>query len=211
MRATRWLDPAAQQRLEALVAEVEAQTGGELVVAVAEACDEYGSVGWRLGVALAAAVFLGMGWFLAPLPWTAYLAAQAAALGLAHALARLEPVRRLLLPADLVEQRVGERARRCFAEQGLARTRGRTGILLFVALLERRVVVLGDEGIHGALDPDEGWEQVIELAVEGLRAGRPADGLEAAVRRCGQILARHLPPAPANPDELPNRVVILTD
>lgn len=42
-----------------------------------------------------------------------------------------------------------------------------------------------------------------------LRAGRP--GLEAAVRRCGEILARHLPAATPNVDELPNRVVILTD
>jgi putative membrane protein len=211
VRASELIDPAALQHLEAVVAEAERETGGEIVVAVVRACDEYGAVGWRLGVALAALVFLGLGWLVPPLPWTAYLAAQAAALALGHGVARLEAVRRALLPPALVERRVAERARRCFAEEGLRRTRGRTGILLFVALLERRVVVLADEGIHRVLDPDESWQQVVDLAVAGLREGRAVEGLEAAVRRCGEILARHLPAAERNPNELPNRLVVLED
>jgi putative membrane protein len=76
------------------------------------------------------------------------------------------------------------------------------------ALFERRVVVLGDEGIDRALDPDESWQAVVDLAVAGLRSGAAADGLEAAVRRCGAILARHLPPPLPNPDELPNALVL---
>lgn len=211
MRVHELIDPAARQHLEAVVAEAERATGGEIVVAVVRACDEYGALGWRLGVALAALVFLGLGWFVDPLPWSAYLGAQAAALLAGHGIGRIEAVRRALLPAALVEQRVAQRASRCFAEQGLARTRGRTGILLFVALLEHRVVVLADVGIDRVLDPDESWRQVVDLAVDGLRAGRAVEGLEAAVRRCGEILARHLPAGPANPDEIPNRLVFLED
>jgi putative membrane protein len=211
MRASQLIDPAARQHLEAVVAEAERETGGEIVVAVVRACDEYGAVGWQLGVTLAAATFLALGWFVAPLPWTVYLAAQAAALASGHAIGRIETVRRRLLPADLVEQRVAQRARRCFAEEGLTRTRGRTGILVFVALLEHRVVVLADEGIDRVLDPDESWRQVVDLAVAGLREGRAVEGLEAAVRRCGEILGRHLPAQVPNPDELPNRLVVLED
>src|SRR5690606_38102160 len=100
-------------------------------------------------------------------------------------------------------------ARRCFREQGLTRTRGRTGILLFVALRERRVVVLADAGIHRVLDPDERWEQVVDLVRAGLRDGRAVEGLEAGVRRCGEILARHVPVDPARDlDELPNAIVV---
>ena len=66
-----------------------------------------------------------------------------------------------------------------------------------------------DDVVHRVLDPDEHWEQVVALAVEGLRAGRGVAGLEAAVRRCGEILARHLPVDPARDlDELPNAVVV---
>jgi putative membrane protein len=205
------LAPQARQRLEAAVLDAEAHTRGELVLAIARACDEYGAVGWWLGVGLAALAFLGLGLAAPPLPWTAYLGAQALALALGHALARVEPVRRRLLPPALAERRTGERALRCFAEQGLARTRGRTGILIFVALLERRVIVLGDEGIDRVLAPDESWQEVVDLALVGLRDRRALEGVEAAVRRCGAILARHLPAPERDPNELPNAVVVLDD
>jgi len=211
MRPFELIDPAARQRLEGAIAEEETRTGGEIVVAVVGACGEYATGGWRLGAALAALVFVGLGLFARPLPWDAYLAAQVAALLVGHGVARVEPVRRWLLPHHLAERRVFERARRCFAEQGLTRTRGRTGILILATLLERRVVVLADEGIHRALGPDESWSEVVDLAIHGMRHRRPVEGLEAAVRRCGELLAAHLPAPAQNPDELPNAVVVLED
>lgn len=211
MRVGEVVDAAGRARLERAVAEAERRTRGEIVIAIVRACDEYGGVGWRLGVALAALVFLGLGLFAPLLPWTLYLVAQALALLAGHALARVDRVRRLLLPTDLAARRVEQRATRAFAELGLARTRERTGILILAALLERRVVVLADEGIHRALDPGESWQQVVDLAVEGLRRGRAVEGLEAAARRCGEILARHVPAAPDDRDELPRALVVLED
>jgi putative membrane protein len=212
MRPSQLLDPADRQRIEAAVIEAERATSGEIVVAVVHASDEYGSAGWRLGVALAVLAFLGLVHFRPDLPLLAYLAAQGAALLVGHTLARLDPIRRLLLSDALAELRVRQRAVRAFAENGLSRTRGHTGILLLASLLERRVVVLADEGIHRALDPGESWQEVVDLALAGLRAGRPAEGLLAAVGRCGEILARHLPmEPPRNLDELPNPPLVLED
>ncbi len=211
MRPSEMIDPAARLRLESCVVEAERNTVGEIVVVVTHACDEYGSAGWRFGVSLAALVFAGLFAFAPPLAGWVYLAAQAAAIVVAHLLARIDAVRRLLLSQALVQTRVAERARHAFAAHGLARTQQRTGILIFVALLEHRVVVLADEGIHSKLDAGENWQNVVDLAIEGLRSGRSADavnGLEAAIRRCGEILARHVPAQGRNPDELPNRVVL---
>ena len=42
-----------------------------------------------------------------------------------------------------------------------------------------------------------------------LRAGRPADGFEAAIGLCGQTLALHFPPRPHNPNEVPDRLVVI--
>jgi putative membrane protein len=208
MRATDAIDPAARQRLETTIGEVERTTSGELVLVVVTACDEYGSVGWRLGVLFAALSFAALDLFAPPERAWIFLAVEAIALLAGLALARVDAVRRHLLPDALVEARVAQRARRAFAEQGLERTAGRTGVLLFVAWLEHRVVVLADEGIHRALDPDERWQDVVDLAVAGLRERRAVEGLEAALRRCGAILARHAPAPDHNPDELPNRVVL---
>ena len=208
-RPERLLDVDARAHLVEAVRSAERRTPGEIVLMVVRACDEYGSAGWRLGVALAVAAFCGLHAFAQPLPWWFYLLAQLAGLLLGHGLARLDPLRRGLLGPRLAEERVHERARRAFLENGLTRTHGRTGILIFVALLERRVVVLADEGIHSALDPNERWEQVVALAVEGLRRGQALQGLEAAIHRCGEILVHHFPVSPErNTDELPNAVVI---
>jgi len=209
VRASEFFSEAERRALERAVVEQERRTGGEIVVAVVGACDEYGSAGWRLGAALAAAAFLATGLFAPPLPWTAYLGVQAAALALGHALARLDGVRRLLVSDRMVERRVFERARRCFAEQGLVRTRSRTGILIFAALFERRVVVLADEGIDRALGPGESWQPVVDAARDGLREGSAAEGLAEAVRLCGERLARHLPALAQDRDELPNSLVVL--
>jgi putative membrane protein len=212
MRPSRLLDPADRQRIEAAVIEAERATRGEIVVAVVRASDEYGSAGWRLAVALAALAFLGLAHLRPDLPLLAYLAAQGAALLAGHALARLDPVRRLLVSDDLAERRVRQRAARAFEENGLGRTAGRTGILLLASLLERRVVVLADEGVHRVLDLGESWQEVVDLAVAGLREGRPAEGLVAAVGRCGETLARHLPAdRPRDLDELPNPPLVLED
>jgi putative membrane protein len=208
MRATDLIDPAARQRLETTILELERTTSGEIVLDVVQACDEYGSVGWRLGVLFAGLSFAGLAAFAPPDDAWVYLAVQAGALLLGHGLARVDAIRRMLLPDALVETRVAERARRAFTENELTRTVDRTGILLLVALLEHRVVVLADEGIHRAVGPGETWQDVVDLAVAGLRSGRAVEGIEAALRRCGAILAAHAPAPDHNPDELPNRVVL---
>ncbi len=209
MRAADLFGSAERARIEAAVREAERATRGEIVVAVVRACDEYAGVGWRLGVFAAALVFAAVHAFAAPLPWWGLLAAQAAAVGASLALVRVDAVRRALVSDALADERVRARAQRSFAENGLARTQGRTGVLIFVALLEHRVVVLGDEGIDRVLDPAESWQQVVDLAVAGLRGGRAAEGIEAAVRRAGEILAHHVPAdIERNPDELPDTLVL---
>lgn len=200
--------PDARLRIEAAIADVERRTAGEIVVVVAAQSADYASVPWRLGVVLAAVALLGLALHLPVLPAAALLAAQAVALGIGLALGRLPAVRHHLVSDVVQDARVAESARRSFAEHGLAGTTGRTGILIFVSLLEHRVVVLADEGIHRVLGPEERWEDVVALALAGIREGRTAGGLEDAVRHCGQILAAHVPASAADVDELRNRVVL---
>ena len=45
--------------------------------------------------------------------------------------------------------------------------------------------------------------------VEGVKAGRPGEGMAEAVGRIGEILAECLPPTLDNPNELPDRLIEL--
>jgi putative membrane protein len=100
------------------------------------------------------------------------------------------------------------RAWSAFAQNGLARTAERTGILIFVALFEHRVIVLGDEGVDRVLDPEESWDEVANLLLAGVRERRATEGILAAVRRCGEILQTHLPAAPKNLNQLPTALIL---
>jgi putative membrane protein len=116
-----------------------------------------------------------------------------------------EPFRRWLVGEGLLELRARQRAETAFLEEEVFSTRDRTGILIFVALFEHRVVVLGDAGINRVV-PDGAWEQVVRDVVRGIHAGRPADALIAAVGDCGRLLAAHrLEIRPDDIDELDNR------
>lgn len=98
-------------------------------------------------------------------------------------------------------------AERAFGELGLHRTAQRNAVLFYIALLDHQLAIVGDEGIDRAVQRDF-WDERVRELLEAFAAGRPAEGLVAAIDRCGDELARHFP-APlggsGNPNELPDR------
>ena len=76
-----------------------------------------------------------------------------------------------------------------FVREEVFATRDRTGILLFVSLLERRVEVIGDIGISERVRADD-WDAVESSIREGIRTGTLTDGLVAAIGLCGRLLER---------------------
>jgi uncharacterized membrane protein len=100
-------------------------------------------------------------------------------------------------------RRVAERA---FRNLGMERTRHRNGVLVFVAARRRRLVVLGDVGIHRVVAPAF-WGEVAGGLVVAFKAGDRTGGLERAIAEIGEQLARHFPSDPGpNVNELPDEV-----
>ena len=98
-------------------------------------------------------------------------------------------VERLFAGTDLMERRVRQRAEAAFLAEEVFATRDRTGVLIFLSLLEHCVVVLGDSGINAKVARGE-WDGIVALVVDSTRVGKPADGLVVAVHRCGALLER---------------------
>ncbi len=113
-----------------------------------------------------------------------------------------------MLRALIPEARRAERARLAaglaFFELGLTSTRDRTGILLYVSLLEHQVVVLADRGIDEPVEPGT-WDAVVERILDGIRSGRAEDGLCEAIERCADVLAARFPRRADDVNELPDR------
>jgi putative membrane protein len=66
-------------------------------------------------------------------------------------------------------------------------TRQRTGILIFVSFFEREVIVIADKGISKVVDQKD-WDGIVRFIIEHIRRGKIVDGIEGAIKRCGELL-----------------------
>lgn len=185
------------EAVRSAAATAERRTAGEIVVVVARRVDDHPEARYRaatfgaLAGALAAGLvhWLGGFWVTAGVLWITLPAVAGAAAGyLATAL--VPSLARRLLDADVVERRVRVRAEAAFLQEEVFATRDRTGVLVFLALFERRAVILADAGIHAKVE--EGvWERLVDGLVAGARAIKTAAALVETVERCGEVLERH--------------------
>ena len=95
-----------------------------------------------------------------------------------------------------------------FLAHGLHQTEDRTGVLIFACMADHQVEIVADKGIHEKVEPAV-WGEAVAALTRQMRAGRPAEGFEAAVSLCGEVLAPHFPPRPVNPNELPDRLIVM--
>ena len=99
------------------------------------------------------------------------------------------------------------RARRVFAHLGMHLTAERYGVLIYLAVEDRKLAIVGDEGIHRHVG-DAYWETVRDLMIARLREGRALEAVMAGVAEVGRVLARHFPRRPDDRNELSDQVSI---
>ena len=98
-----------------------------------------------------------------------------------------------------------ERARALFAELRMVGTAEATGVLLYVAVDDRKAAVFAGSGIHGAEEPVF-WQRVIDAVADGFRRGKAVDGLVDALGAIGDLLRRVVPGPDTAGNELPDEV-----
>ncbi len=108
------------------------------------------------------------------------------------------------------EKSVKERALRTFYERGLYKTKKHTGVLFFLSLLERKVWVLADRGIHNKIH-QETLNKFAGMVSKGIQEGRATDALCGAITGMGELLWEYYPITDADTDELPNTVICESD
>lgn len=226
------MTPEAQTRIAAAIAAAERTTSGEIFCVLAGRVSSYRDVSFAW--AAAAALLLPLG--LIPLgfepDWVpgltdsweaAHLAARDATIGhavTAYALIQsaiflatflltsIPTVRRWVTPRSVRRARVHKAAIQQFLAHGLHVTEARTGVLLFASFADHQVEIIADQGIHSKVS-DTVWAEAVEVLSQGLKRGDPAAGFEAAVERCGGVLAEHFPPSSRDRNEIEDKLVII--
>jgi len=221
------LTPSDHERIGAAVTAAEAHTAGEIVTVVTERSDGYSDVplAWSAAVAFTALLALTL---LAPfyLSWTDWVLGNWAhewtprevfALALFVAVVKFigmwliqlwQPLKFLLIPGPIKTHRTLARAVSLFKVGADRRTTGRTGILVYLSLRERRAQIVADEAIASRV-PAETWGEAMAAMLAHIKDGRLADGMCAGIEKAGAVLAEHFPRAEDDVNELPDRLIEL--
>jgi putative membrane protein len=199
-----FLEPSAKRRTSEAIVAIEAQTAVEVVVAVRRRAARHVLTSVVFGIACGLTSFLVM-WFspqiydVGTMPLDVVVTSVLGA-GLCAAVA---PLRRALTPNHFARKSAESAASRAFKELGIDKTRGRTGLLVYVALFERAVVLVPDSGIPTAVGD----------ALAGIRAAlldavgrRDFVGFLAGLERLGPVCAAVLPRQAGDENELCDHV-----
>ena len=98
-----------------------------------------------------------------------------------------------------------DRARVIFRQLGMDKTKLRNGVLIYVATNDRRVSILGDEGIHQKVS-DQFWNQELATLVQEFGRGAFLKGLEQVIADVGSKLKTHFPIGDQDRNELSNEI-----
>lgn len=219
-QANHSLSQDDRHHVESAIASAERATSAEIVVAVATESGRYdraesivGLAGaWvalaLLEIAIAWPMSGGSGSWAQP---AAHLGLQCLAVVagfvIGTTLASWSPaLRRVAVARREAAEEVAQAATLVFADASIRGTLAGCGVLIYVSLAERRLVVLADQGARPAL-PDAELEAVRDAALPLLKQGQLAEALVAAVERAANPLAASLPAERDDVNELPDHVI----
>ena len=210
-----YLNGDGLKRIEEEVQTQELKTNGEIVPMVVKHSSTIGHVPLTLFLAITT-LFLAFDVYHLQLDWlgdfpgaegTLMTLDAIFILGLVWFFSQVPAVLRLLTPMQDQLAQVEQRAMNEFYNVRVHHTEANTGILIFVSLLERQAVVLGDDPISEKLPAHE-WENIVEKLLHEMKRKDLATGMGKAISMVGEKLASHFPKTEGNQNELNNHLVI---
>lgn len=221
------LSDSDRQKIADAIAAAEAKSRGEIVAVATPISDAYHDVGLHWALVPLFAVLAWAAWRPTALIWwydflfggwspdptlsellTLLMVFAALKFTIALLIFKWMPLRLILTPGATKHRRVRRRAVTIFKAAAERRTTGRTGILIYLSMAERRAEIIADEAVHQVTD-DHDWGEAMSLLIADVRDGRPADGIVAAIERVGTVLAEHFPRSAEDRNEIPDALIEL--
>jgi putative membrane protein len=186
------------QRMKAAVKNAEEKISGEIVPVIVEKSGVYAIANYKAGLIAGVFCFVLMivldryviedashTLFYDPL-FIFTVVISGAALGALVANVS-DAVRRSVVSRTYMDLCCRQSAENAFLEEEIFNTRHRTGIMIFISFFEHEVIVMADRGISNVVEQQE-WDKIVAELVAHIRSGNIVEGVEAGIKRCGEIL-----------------------
>lgn len=101
-----------------------------------------------------------------------------------------------------------ERAKYWFEKLGMTKTTERNSVLLYIAVADHKLAVLGDKEIYVKVSPNY-WVEIKEKLVSAFKSEQYTDGIVLALKDIGQVLSKYFPNYTGDKrDELSNEISV---
>jgi len=189
------------RRIEARVRELETKTSVEFVPMVVERSSDFDRERFLVALVVAfVALAIAQHAFWTGSSWVPVGLSIGAGLAVFF-VSRFSFGLRLFVPASWRRASVEAAAREAFVRHQVFATRARTGLLIYVAWLERSVLILADRGLTERVPEEEFGRLGSGLASDLARQGSGGSVLS-ALDAAEALLVRAFPPDASNPNEL---------
>ena len=209
------------------IATAEAHADGEVVPVIAREADGYGDVAlaWSavvaglalIAISVAPGFYLGFAdrvlglwahhWATREILEFALFVATVKFVGM-WLILLWRPLRLWLTPGPVKARRVRARAMLAFTLAAKGRTRGATGVVIYLSLAERRAEIVADDAIASRVDASV-WGDAMHAMLAEIRTGRIGAGMVSGINHAGAVLAEHFPRQDKGANELPDAVIEL--
>lgn len=98
-----------------------------------------------------------------------------------------------------------KRAEKVFTQLKMQDTKERNGVLIYMAVLSRKIAVVGDEGIHQKLG-NEFWKKIVDDLIKKFKESSKALALSECISDCGEQLGKFFPRKSDDTNELTNTI-----
>lgn len=98
-----------------------------------------------------------------------------------------------------------KRAEKVFTHLKMHKTKERNGVLIYMAVLNKKIAVVGDQGIHQKLG-NEFWQKVVDDLIKKFKASSKAIALSECIGECGNQLGKFFPRKEDDTNELTDTI-----
>lgn len=107
---------------------------------------------------------------------------------------------------DTCPGNVLDRAAHLFHKLEMDKTKDRNGVLIYLSIVDRKLAIIGDAGIHAKVK-DDFWNTIKEEMAQHFKGQKITVGLIHGINEAGKALSVYFPLQKDDTDELPDDII----
>lgn len=201
-------DNIFKDKLVITIQEIENNSAVEIIAAVKSKSDNYSDIPvWAASIALIISYTVMMFIHIEINVYLMYFASIFIFAGTYLLFGISDKIKRLATPKKRMNKITDIYSRAIFQKAGTAYTLKHTGILFFISLFEKKIIIIPDKGVKTAV-PDEDWISINQAFQKIFTKKNIAEAFLQELSSLKNTLTKYIPPVENDINELPDFIEI---